>query len=173
MSMHKNSKMLRPAILYKDEIWKEIQKRYYYTDDMFYASASLENFLPDIKVDNCAGHFLYAIVDAADKLIGYIEYQVDYYVNRASKFVIFSFADTPKEKYQFGKIVYQVIDELVHQMHALEWLAIQGNPACRAYDKILKLYHGQKLVIHDARRDKYGNYHDDYIYEILIDKKME
>lgn len=27
---------LRPAILYKEKIWEEIQKRYYYTDDMLY-----------------------------------------------------------------------------------------------------------------------------------------
>lgn len=139
---------------------------------MFYASASLKNFLPDIKVDNRAGHFQYAIVDAADRLIGYMEYSIDYYVSRASQFLIFSFADTPKEKYQFGKVVHQVIDELAHQVHALEWLAIQGNPACRAYDKILKRYHGQKLVIHDARRDKCGDYHDDYIYEIIMPPKV-
>lgn len=161
---------LRPAILYKEKIWEEIQKRYYYTDDMFYASASLENFLPDIKVDDRAGHFQYAIIDNTDKLLGYIEYQVNYYVSRASQFVIFSFADTPEKKYQFGKVIYQVIDELTQQVHALEWLAIQGNPACRAYDKMIKRYHGQKLIIHDTRRDKYGNYHDDYIYEILMPK---
>lgn len=159
-------KKLRPAILYKEKIWKEIEKRYFYEDDMFYASSSLENFLPDIKPDSREGHFQYAVVDT-DKLIGYIEYQVNYYVSRVSQFLIFSFADTASEKYQFGKAVYKVIDELAHQMHTLEWLAVQGNPACHAYDKIIKRYHGHKLVIHDAHRDKYGKYHDDYIYEIL------
>ena len=160
-------KKLRPAILYKEKIWEEIQKRYFYEDNMFYASASLENYLPDIKNDSRAGHFQYAIIDNADKLIGYIEYQVNYYVSRASQFLIFSFADTPVQKYQFGTIVHQVIDELARELHSLEWLAVQGNPACRAYDKIMKRYHGQKLVIHDARRDKYGRYHNDFIYEIL------
>lgn len=43
-------KLLRPAILYKEEIEREIRKKYY-TDDMFYASASLENFMPSIKDD--------------------------------------------------------------------------------------------------------------------------
>ena len=160
-------KKLRAAILYKEKIWEEIEKRYFYEDDMFYASASLENFLPDIKPDSREGHFQYAIVDA-DKLIGYIEYQVNYYVSRASQFLIFSFADTTREKYQFGEIVHEVIDELAEQLHGLEWSAVQGNPACRAYDKMIKRYHGQKLVIHDANRDKYGEYHDDYIYEILM-----
>ena len=164
---------LRPAILYKDEIWKEIEKRYFYADGMFYASASLKSFLPDIKVDGRAGHFQYAMVDATDKLIGYIEYQIDCYVSRASQFLIFSFADTPKEKYQFGKVVHQVIDELTHQMHALEWLAVQGNPACRTYDKLIQRYNGHKLVLHDSRRDKYGKYHDDYIYEILTPLKIK
>ena len=159
-------KKLRPAILYKEKIWKEIEKRYFYEDDMFYASSSLENFLPDIKHDSREDHFQYAIVDT-DKLIGYVEYRANYYISRASQFLIFSFADTAREKYQFGKVVYQVIDELVHQMYILEWLAVQGDPACRAYDKLIKRYHGQKLVIHDAHRDKYGKYHDNYIYEIL------
>ena len=35
---------------------------------MFYASSSLENYLPDIKPDSREGHFQYAIVDT-DKLI--------------------------------------------------------------------------------------------------------
>lgn len=43
-------KTLRPAILYKEEIEREIRKKYY-TDDMFYTSASLENFMPSIKDD--------------------------------------------------------------------------------------------------------------------------
>lgn len=158
---------LSPAILYKDEIWKEIQERYYYTDGMFYASASLENYLPTIKTDDCAGHFQYAVLDA-DKLVGYIEYQVDYYASRASQFLIFSFADTTKEKYQFGKAVHQIIDELTYQVHSIEWRAVQDNPACRAYDKLMQRYHGHKLVLRDSRRDKFGNYHDDYIYEILM-----
>lgn len=160
-------KKLRPAILYKDEIWKEIQKRYFYSDGMFYASSSLENFLPDIKPDDREGHFQYAIFDA-DKLIGYMEYNIDYYVSRAYSFLMFSFADTVKEKYQFGKAVYKVINKLTHQVHSIEWRAVQGNPACRAYDKMVKRYNGRKLVFYDSNRDKYGNYHDDYIYEILI-----
>ena len=161
---------LRPAILYKEEIEREIRKKYY-TDGMFYASASLENFLPDIK-DNAdyEGCFRYAIIDDADKIIGYIEYQVNYYVSRASMFLTFSFADTPKRKYQFGKAVYEIIDGLTHRVHSIEWRAVQGNPACRAYDKIAQRYHGNKLVCRDACRDKYGNYHDDYIYEILMPK---
>lgn len=160
-------KMLRPAILYKEEIEQEIRKKYY-TDDMFYASASLENFMPSIKDDaTYEGCFRYAVIDDADKLIGYIEYQVNYYVSRASMFLMFSFADTLKEKYQFGKTVHEIIDGLTHQVHSIEWRAVQGNPACRAYDKIAERYHGNKLVYRDACRDKYGNYHDDYTYEII------
>lgn len=158
---------LKPAILYKEKLEQEMRKRYY-TDDMFYASASLGNFLPDIKDDVRTGHFQYAIY--TDKIIGYIQYLVNYYTSRASEFLMFSFADTSEEKYQFGKAIHDVIDELTHQLHTIEWVAVQGNPACRAYDKILQRYHGKKLTIRDCRRDKYGNYHDDYIYEILIEK---
>ena len=82
--------------------------------------------------------------------------------------MIFSFADTASEKYQFGKAVYQVIDELTRSMHTIVWMAVQGNPACRVYDRMIKRYHGRKLVVRDAHRDKYGEYHDDYIYEILV-----
>ena len=75
-------KKLRAAILYKEKIWEEIEKRYFYEDDMFYASSSLENFLPDIKHDSREDHFQYAIVDT-DKLIGYVEYRANYYISRA------------------------------------------------------------------------------------------
>lgn len=157
-------KMLKPAILYKEEIEREIRKRYY-TDAMFYASASLDNYTPDIKDNSSEGLFQYAILDT-DKIIGYIGYHIDYYVSRAYSFLIFSFADTPEEKYRFGKAVYEIIDGLTHQFHSIEWRAVQGNPACRAYDKIVKRHNGHKLVLRDSNRDKYGNYHDDYIYEI-------
>ena len=39
--------MLKPAIMYKDEIKKQMQK-YFYTDDMMYEVGELDNYVPEI-----------------------------------------------------------------------------------------------------------------------------
>ena len=55
--------MLKPAIIYKDEIIKCMQE-YFYTDDMMYETGGLGNWLPDIQEEPEYGKFQYAIVDS-------------------------------------------------------------------------------------------------------------
>ena len=69
--------MLRPAILYKDQIIKGMQE-YFYTNDMMYETGCLDNWTPDIADCPDENTFQYAIVDK-DGLIGYLSYKVDWY----------------------------------------------------------------------------------------------
>ena len=98
---------------------------------MLFVTASTDNFLPAIEDNSSTGHYQYAIV--TDRLMGFMEYEIDFYVNRAYSFIIFSFADSQKEKYQFGKTIIHTVDRLVHEVHSIEWVAVEGNPACNAY----------------------------------------
>ena len=54
--------MLKPAILYKEEISKGFQE-YYYTDDMMYETGNMGNWFPEIAEFSDETKFQYVIVD--------------------------------------------------------------------------------------------------------------
>mgnify|MGYP003372518522 FL=1 len=155
--------MLVPAILYKEQIVKEFQK-YFYTTDMLYETGNNGNWMPEIA--NCPEEwqFQYAIVDKNQKLIGYLGYVIDWYVSKAYNFGLFSFE---RGNLQVPKDVFEKMEELVSTLHRVEWRAVGGNPACRGYDNFIKKHNGKKYILKDSIRDKFGNYHDDIIYEIV------
>lgn len=158
--------MLVPAILFKEQIEKEFQKRYY-TEDMLFETGCMEQWLPDIQEVPCEGRFDYAIVHN-DKLIGYLGYQVDYYVSKACNFGLISFS---RGNPIVGKDVFEKMEELVSTMHRVEWRMVGGNPAERSYDRFCEKHNSKKHILKDAIKDAKGNYLDDIIYEIV--KKVE
>lgn len=82
--------MLVPAILYKEQVKKEFQKRYY-TRDILYETGRLCNYLPKIEEYPDDGCFQYAIVGENEKLIGYLGFSVDWYASKAYDFILVSF----------------------------------------------------------------------------------
>lgn len=154
--------MLVPAILYKDQIIKEFQKLYY-TEDMLFETGSLDQWYPQISDMPTEGKFDYAIV-SNDKLIGYLSYQVDYYVSMAYNFGLMSF---DRGNPIIGRELFKKLEELVSTMHRIEWRMISGNPVEKHYDKFCKKYNGNKYVLKDSIKDKNGKYRDNIIYEIL------
>ena len=155
--------MLVPAILYKDEIIKCMQK-YFYTDDMMYAAGCMDNWVPNIVESPEEGCYQWAMVDSNDKLIGFLVYRVDFYVSKAYNFGLFSF---DRGNVLVGKDVYTKLEELVNTYHRVEWRAVSGNPACRGYDNFIKRHNGNKHILKDCIKDRKGDYHDDIIYEIV------
>ena len=157
--------MLVPAILYKDKILEEF-KKYYYTEDMMYETGELTNWLPNIQEETESGRFQYAIVDSENKLLGYLDYNIDWYSSCASRFGLISF---DRGNPIVGKDLYNELNKLINEykLHRIEWRMIGGNPAERSYDKFCEKHHGVKHVLRDAIKDKYGKYHNDIIYEII------
>ena len=155
--------MLVPAILYKDEIIKCMQK-YFYTDDMMYETGCMGNWVPNIVESPEEGCYQWAMVDSNDKLIGFLVYRVDFYVSKAYNFGLFSF---DRGNVLVGKDVYTKLEELVNTYHRVEWRAVGGNPACRGYDNFIKRHNGNKHILKDCIKDRKGDYHDDIIYEIV------
>ena len=155
--------MLVPAILYKEQIVKEMQK-YFYTTDMMYETGCMENWVPNIVESPEEGCYQWAIVDSNDKLIGFLGYRVDFYVSKAYNFGLFSF---DRGNVLVGKDVYTKLEELVNTYHRVEWRAVSGNPACRGYDNFIKKHNGNKYILKDSIKDAKGVYHDDIIYEII------
>jgi hypothetical protein len=159
--------MLIPAILRKNEILEQF-KKYYYSDDMMYETGSLNNWLPNIQEEPEKGMFQYAIVNSSGKLIGYLDYHIDWYSSCASQFGLISFN---KGNPLIGRDLYSEINKLIfeYKLHRIEWRMIGGNPAERSYDKLCSKYKGTKHILRDAVKDKYGKYHNDIIYEIILD----
>lgn len=160
--------MLVPAILYKDEIHKKMAE-YSYSEDMLFYTGWLGNSLPTIDTGSDENVYQYAIVDG-EKLIGYFTYSVDWYTSCASRFGLFSF-DRGNRK--IGLDVYRELKKLIndYHIHRIEWRMIGGNPVEKHYDRFCTKYHGKKIILTDAIKDRYGNYHDDIIYEIILKGK--
>lgn len=156
--------MLVPAILYRNEIAEEFQKLFY-TQDMFYETGCLDQWTPEIPDNQEFGQFTYAIVNG-EKLIGYLGYTVDYYNSKAYNFGLMSF---DRGNPIIGKDLFDKIEELISELHRVEWRMISGNPVEKHYDKLIEMHNGKKHILKDSIKDKYGKYHDDIIYEIVTD----
>jgi hypothetical protein len=154
--------MLKPGILYKEQIIKEFQKLYY-TEDMMFESGCIGQWCPNISDIPNEGKFDYAIIHN-NKLIGYLSYQVDYYASNVYNFGLMSF---DRGNPIVGRDLFDKMEELVSTFRRIEWRMVGGNPVERSYDRFCKMHHGRKHVLKDAIRDARGNYRDDIIYEIV------
>ena len=158
-------KMLIPAIIKKNEIL-EAFKRYYYSDEMMYETGSLSNWLPNIQEETEGNYFQYAIIGENEKLIGYLDYQIDWYCSCANRFGLISF---DRGNPTIGKDLFKELNKLIndYKLHRIEWRMIGGNPVERSYDRFCENFGGTKHILKDVVKDKYGKYHDDIIYEII------
>ena len=159
--------MLKPALLYKEQLQEELTK-HNYTEDMIYYTGYLGHSLINIAENNDGNLYQYAIVEN-DKLIGYFTYHVNWYDSCASRFGLFAF---DRNNRTIGVDVYKELKKLIndYHIHRIEWYMISGNPVERHYDKFCKKYNGRKFVLTDAVKDRYGKYHNSVIYEILLNK---
>lgn len=157
--------MIVPAIIYKDEILKKLSG-YKYTDDMMYYSGWLGDRLPEIQSDSDGNRYQFAIVDK-DKLIGYFTYNINWYSRCMSQFGLFSFdRGNAIIGFDVRKELKKAIQE--YHIHRIEWRMIEGNHAERSYDNFCNNYWGNKIILKDVFKDKYGNYHNVVIYEIVF-----
>jgi hypothetical protein len=117
--------MLKPALLYKEEIQREISN-YIYNEDMFLYTGSLGFYAPNFENNDDGTLYQYAIVND-EKVIGYFAYHVDWYTSCANNFGLFSFDRGDKT---VGIDVYREIRKLIcsYKIHRVEWRMISGNP---------------------------------------------
>lgn len=158
--------MLVPAIIHKNQIAAEMQKLYY-TDNMLYLTGSRRNWNPDIQEEPDEGAYQFAIIDK-NKLIGYLCYYIDWYGSCANRFGLVSF---DKGNSTIGVDVYKTIRHLIddYKLHRIEFRMVGGNPVENHYDNICNHFGGTKHILRDAIKDYQGNYHDDIIYEIILE----
>lgn len=153
--------MLKPAILYKEEIERLFAEKIY-TEDFFYYSGYPQWFkLPEIQ--NEENVYQWAVFNE-DKLIGYLEYRIDLYTDNVYSFGLISF---DKGNIRLARNVYDKLTELVNNHHRVEWRAIGGNPAVRSYSRFCKKHNGRILEYKDTVKDAKGKYRNEFIFEII------
>lgn len=157
--------MLKPAILYKDEITKKMCENMYSTNMMFY-NGWIGFDPPEISLNSDGTNYQYAILDKG-VVVGYFIYIIDWYSLQARCFGLYSFDKCNKI---IGIDVYRELKRIIndYKLHRIEWRMIGGNPVEKHYDKFCERYNGNKFVLTDTIKDRYGNYHNDVIYEIVF-----
>ena len=154
--------MLKPAILYKDRLEKKFAE-FLYTDDYFwYTGYGGCNELP--KIDSRDEDYKWVIVDNNDNLIGYLAYRIEFSTDTVLNFGLYSF---DRGNPLVGKDLLSKMEELVSEHRRIEWRMISGNSVQKHYDKFCKKHNGNRVCLHQVTKDIHGQYHDEYIYEIL------
>jgi hypothetical protein len=105
--------MLVPAILYEEEIKKKFSECFY-SRDMMYESGGIGNWCPSIELTQNDGRYQYAIVNSEKKLIGYLDYSIDWYSSCASRFGLMSF---DKGNPIVGRDLYHEMQKLIKEYH--------------------------------------------------------
>lgn len=154
--------MIKPAILYKDELEKKFAECLYTDNFFWYTGCGWCNSLPNLEP--CDGDFKYVFVDSKDKIIGYLAYWIDFATDSVSRFGLFSF---DRGNPLVGKDLLAKMEELVRDHRRVEWRMIGGNPVQKHYDKFCEKHGGNRVCLHQVTKDIHGRYHDEYIYEIV------
>lgn len=153
--------MLKPAILFKDEIQKKFAEIMYSEDAFYYNGYAHCNLPIKIEPDECL--YQWAICDD-DKVVGYMSYRINMYTDSVDRFGLISF--DKGNPVVVSDALYR-IQQLVKKYRRIEWHCVSGNPAAKVYDKLCKRYNGYKATMHECTRDNDGNFRDSYIYEIF------
>ena len=160
--------MLKPAILFKEEIEKEFCKRFYSKELRLHIGSCGYNWSPEISITPESNFYQYAIVDDKDeeKLIGYFCYQVRPEADNVGQIWLIGFDET-HANLTIGRDVYKKFEELVNRYHRVSWRACGDNPTLHNYIKLCKKFGGDYFVLSDVDIDEEGKWIDEYVFEII------
>ena len=161
--MKSGKKILESAMLHKEELEKLFYEHIYDDEMFYYMGCAHANVAPVIRAEE--NFYQYAIV-YDEEVVGYLSYSIMASTNSACNFGLMSF----KNCMAIGEALNEVMDGLLRTCRRIEWRMVGGNPVKRTYDRFCERHSGNVVVLHDVTVDKYGNYHDEYIYEILCGK---
>lgn len=156
--------MLKPAILYADQIPKLYQgvwfndKYKYYNYNSYWHTFTVE--------DKTFDWHEFVSVDASGQVIGYIHYYIDRNTLNCMRFGAINFTDNPL----FGKDLLQVIKDIFERFnfHKLSFGMVVGNPIEKTYDRLVEKYGGRITCIEKEETKLDDNkYYDVKRYEIL------
>lgn len=153
--------MLRPAILYKEELEKKFAEELYTDRYFMFSGYPYDNVPHEIK----AKHDSFSLASVEDgRVVGYIGYNINPMLNEASNFGLYAFEPWNAT---FMRDIKDEMRKILRRYRRIEWRMVGGNPIEKAYDSFCERHGGHKHTLHDATRDIDGNYRDTVIYEIV------
>ena len=158
--------MLKPAILYADQIPKLYQSLWF-NDKYKYYNYNSHWYTFTVEDKTFDGHE-FVSVDASGQIIGYIHYFIDRCTLNCMRFGAINFTDNPL----FGKDVLQVVKDIFERFnfHKLSFGMVVGNPIENTYDRLVEKYGGRVVCIEKEETKLDDNkYYDVKRYEILRD----
>ena len=136
--------MIKPAILYKDQLTQLIAETWYNPEYMYYYDTTPG--IPDIadKPDN---QYQFVSVDKNGEVLGYFSYWVYEPSRRAMNFGLMSFK---KGSTTFISDVIQMFKDMFEKygIHSAEWRCYEDNTeAVGVYDWLIERYGGRRVGI--------------------------
>lgn len=163
--------MLKPAILYADELKNKLRETWYIDKYKYYNYSS---YFCDIEVAKDTWQYQqFVSVDKDNNVLGYISYQIGRQANFVDEFGIIAFVDN---SITFGKDLHQVILDMFFKFnfHKLSFQVVVGNPIERYYDKFVNKYRGRIVGIkYDECKLYDNNLYDIKLYEIMKSNFVE
>ena len=156
--------MIKPALLYADQLQKKVIESWYEPETRFYSglgSGKIE------LVDNNYDERQYVSIGKDGNVIGYISHNVDWCTRSASHWLMTSF---DKGNLEFVRDLHKVVTDLFFKenFNRVEWWCFADNPAVRGYKNFIKRFGGSIVgELHKSAVFSDGTVHDTYIFEIL------
>ena len=160
--------MLRPAQLYKEQLYKKYIEIWYNPEYIYYTGWTGDQ-MPEIPDNNYDSHHFVSI-DKNDNIIGYISYSINWISMNADRFGMISF---DKGNIGFIKDVYQVICDLFYKYHMnrISWLSFVENPVIKGYRNFIKNHGGKECGYYrQIAKLMDGKLHDSVQFEILAEE---
>lgn len=155
--------MLYPAQLYREELKRKLISCWYLPKYKWYFLNEFREF--NVPEDtNWRRDFVY--LNKEKEVDGYFSYHYDSVAKSISQFGLVSFTDDGTS------LILSAIEHIKglinNGLHRIEWWAVEGNPANKLYEKLVKKYQGEIVArLHDCHYID-GRYYDSIIYEIIL-----
>ena len=143
-----------------------------YSDRLYWFSGNDEGFIPDTEDASEPGVYRWASVSQDFREVyGYFTYRLDMQSHRLQEIACIRFGN--KGRFTFNRDVVSHINYILDKwnIQSVEFHMIGGNPVLPAYRKFVNAHHGQEFVLHNVSVDKYGKFHDEHVFEILVKKE--
>ena len=157
--------MLKPAILYQEELEKKIVETWHDEKYMYFRRTHYDEMI-SIENDTSSFH-QFVSLDSNNEVIGYINYYIYQAGKSCSDFAIISFDMCNPI---FAKDVMQTIHNCFYKynFNRIEWGCYADNPAINIYRKFIKKCGGREVgVLHQNVQLMDRELHDTVLFEIM------
>lgn len=157
--------MIKPAILYKDNILTKYAEVMYDPAYQYYFGYP-SSWLPNIPDNTENGHY-FVSVDKDNNVIGYITYSINHLSKSCFNFGLISF---DRGNITLIRDTYQVVDDIFNKynFNRIEWNCFADNPAINGYRNFIKRCGGREVgylkqtnVLMDQKL------HDSVLFELM------